>query len=696
MLGKKYILLPDGSPDILIEQIKTLKAPMFKRLYEQCDYYSTVQLPTEHPTSNITSIGYAVANLSLIYLITKQKHYLLEVKRWISTAINYEHWGKATLVDNGLDAGWLLFGLSLSYNWIGDCLEDDERNSLKEKLILQGSRLYKYAVDNEGKYWSSVYWQSHNWICHTALYTVGYALREEHPASQQWIDKAKTNFDIVLSVLSEDGSFFTGMRFWRYSIPWLITYMDMATQLEGVDLFKSSPFMRNTFYFSLYQTAPSLEEIINFGDCSNRRSGHSIAVYYKLASEYKIGHAQWLANQVSERFLWKEEYESEIGQELLSEAFLELLWFDDSVISEQPDNLPLVKYFDDLGLVVIRTSWDENSTLFSFKASPAGGHKAWRIYHNALKEKGWMVNIASHQHPDNNSFILFSHGSYLAIDDGLVNSKFARHHNTVIVDNKGYTNDGKYDVYYNLPFEAQANIEEFLHQDNYIYILGESSKLYSSELCLKNFNRGVLYTGNGYFIIMDELDSQIPHTYTWLLHSDHLIEDIGNNTFKTSKGNADLYVHCVEPQSLISKFEDVKINLIPMSTTPNLVLKRTQKVLSLENSEPVTKIQFLTVLRPKSLFCETKANTISVENDSCIGIIIEEDSKKEIFLWARIDSANILFENICSDSKWVSLQFDGENIIRYGMHQGTHLIYNGTSLVSLENKGNVFEDFSFS
>lgn len=693
MCWKQYILLPDGSPDILVEQIKTYKAPLFKRLHEQCDYYSAQQLPKQHPVANITGFGYAAANLSLAYLITRQRHYLNEAKRWIFTAVGYEHWGKATLEDSGLDAGWILFGLSLAYNWIGDYLEADERNRLRHKLVLQGLRLYTYAVENEGKFWSSVYWQSHNWICYTALYVAGYALRDEYPDSRHWMDKARANFEIVLAVLPDDGSFFAGMGFWRYATPWLITYMDIARKLEGVDLFKTSTFMRNTFYFSLYQTAPNLEEIINFGDCSNRRSGHSVAVYYKLASEYKMGHAQWLANIMSEKFLWKIEYESDMVQDLLPDAFLELLWYDNSIIPEGPNNLPLVKYFDDLGLVVIRTGWEENSTHFSFKAGPAGGHKAWVIYHDALREKGWMVNVASHQHPDNNSFILFSHGSYLAIDDGVVNSKRTYHHNTVIVDDKGYLNEGKYDVYYNLPFEAQARIEDFVHQGKYVYILGESSKLYSPALCLNKFSREVLYTGNGYFIIMDELASQMPHTYSWLLHSDHLFEDVGDNTFKTSKGTAELYVHCIEPQNFITRFKDAKINVMPLATTPSLVLTRAHKVLRIENPTPANTMQFLTVLRPEGIFCETKFTVNRIGNESCVGMIVEWEANKELFLWARSDARKISFENISSDSNWLSLQFYEDNLVRYAMHQGTYLDYNGTSLVTFQSKTDAFQDY---
>lgn len=469
MGNKKYLLLPDNSPEVFLEQIRHSKGPLFKRLYDQCHRYRQHALPEQHPDSSISCFGFAAANLSLLYLITKQRDYLEEAKRWIDAGIRFKHWGKVRLPDHGLDAGWLLFGLSLAYNWVGDFLEVEEREKLRDKILLQGTKLYDFAMEKEGDFWSSSYWNSHNWVCFTALAVAGYALREGHPSCQLWIDKAGKNFERVLSVLSEDGSCFSGIRFWRYSIVWLILYFDLIKKQEGIDLFQNCPYMENTFYFRLYQSAPNLEEIIDFGDCYRRRRGHSVAAYYKLASEYGLGHAQWYAKTVFDRFLWKEDYdENGVYPEILPEAFLEFLWYDPAIKEELPDNLPLVKYFEDLGLVVIRTSWKEDAIHFSFKSGPPGGHKAWNLLHKAPAQGKPMVNSTGHQHPDNNSFLLFAYDAFLAIDDGIVHSKRTSHHNTVVVDHKGYLNDGKNDVYYKLPFESQAGIEEFIHAGSYV------------------------------------------------------------------------------------------------------------------------------------------------------------------------------------------------------------------------------------
>ncbi len=71
-------------------------------------------------------MGMAAANLSLAFLLTKQRHYLEEAKRWIFTVVGYNQWGYRFLVDVDLSASWLLFGLGLSYDWIKDYLTESK------------------------------------------------------------------------------------------------------------------------------------------------------------------------------------------------------------------------------------------------------------------------------------------------------------------------------------------------------------------------------------------------------------------------------------------------------------------------------------------------------------------------------------------------------------------------------------------
>ena len=279
-------LFIDQDINNLREDINHTKAVVYKRLYEQCRRYGNETLFEEQPHGSVTFMGIASANLSLLYLLTKQPHYLKEAKRWIFTCVNYPHWGSDKNRDIDLSAAWILFGLSLSYDWLKKALPEDERHKLRDKLILQASRMYEHNQLNKESGWSAHYWQNHNWINMTGLAAAGYAVVDEYPDAQQWIDATKENFEFVYSVLPDDGSDYEGVVYWRYGAMWLFVYAHLVKEREGIDYFATTPFLKNTFYYRLYQAAPDLQRQINFGDCHDRFSGHSTAIYYKTAAEY--------------------------------------------------------------------------------------------------------------------------------------------------------------------------------------------------------------------------------------------------------------------------------------------------------------------------------------------------------------------------------------------------------------------------
>jgi len=181
----------------------------------------------------------------------------------------------------------------------------------------------------------------------------------------------------------------------------LLTSADLICTDDGPNYFETD-FLKNTFYYRLYQSAPNWEENINFGDTHDRRSSHSICAYYKLASEHKNGHAQWLAELVREKFLFREAYQSKVFPGILPEAFLEFIWYNPTIESQVPYKLPLNKNFPDLGLVVMRSGWDKDATHFSFKSSPPGGHKQWRISWELNKKNNWRTRSLTHYHVDFN------------------------------------------------------------------------------------------------------------------------------------------------------------------------------------------------------------------------------------------------------------------------------------------------------
>ncbi|QHK20591.1 hypothetical protein GU243_13580 [Pseudarthrobacter psychrotolerans] len=399
--------------DALRSAVTTSHRSQFRRLHEQCEWSARQVLPEQHPSASITWLGAGAPNLALAHLLTGQPWYLAELRRWLRATCALPHWGKEHMPDTDLDAGWLCFGLALVEDWVGHLLPADERSMLQAKLALQAGRLHKYIEENRGAWWADAYWQNHNWICYSGLAAVGYAL-PGHPRSGDWTAAAAANARELRRRLPADGADGEGVVYWRYGVPWLAAHADLmrtAHDPEGHNAFKDFDFLRQTFWYRLHQAAPGFETIINHGDCHDRRSGHSVALYYKLASEYGIGEAQWLANRVADQHFWREAYESGVRPGVMPEAYLEFLWFNETIEPASPMALPTGRSFSDLGLLATRTSWRDDANMVSVKASPGSGHGSWREGHALAASGKWQAASDGHSHPDMGAFVVIGAGN---------------------------------------------------------------------------------------------------------------------------------------------------------------------------------------------------------------------------------------------------------------------------------------------
>ncbi|MGI5213660.1 heparinase II/III domain-containing protein [Plantactinospora sp. CA-290183] len=608
-------LLIAGRLDALRAGLGSTHAEQWRRLHEQCDWYRGQTPPAEHPTASITYLGPAAANLALAYRLTGQRGYLDEAWRWISTAVSYPHWGKAKLPDHDLDAGWLLHGLSLAYSWLRDDLPPERAEALRDKLILQGRRLHDFAVETEGSWWSSSYWQNHNWICYTGLATAGYAL--DRP---EWARRAKANMADVLDLMPADGSDSEGVVYWRYGVPWLAAYVDLLQHVEGDDWWHRGSFLRNTFDWRLHQCAPGFEENVDHGDCHDRRSGHSVALYYKLASAYRCGEAQWLARTVARRHFWREAYASGVKPGVMPEAYYELLWYDPGVPALDPAaTKPTTAFFPDLGQVTARTSWADDATYVSFKAAPGGGHGAWEAAERFRRDRGWETLNAGHHHPDAGSFVLVSHGAFLAVDEGYSNRKRAGDHNLVLVDGQGWAGEGRYHVYKELPYERQPRMRDVHTGDGWVHATAESALMFDPSLGVRRVDRTLVVTPAGRLVLLDLLAAEEPREWTFLLHSDWPATIGADGRIALRSGPAQGWLTRLAPDDAVLSELDTPIEANPTASTPSLRMTKTLRTLRISTPR-TTRAHFLSAIEPTSALDPAPPRAVAVDCASGYGV----------------------------------------------------------------------------
>ncbi|MCK7488599.1 MAG: DUF4962 domain-containing protein [Bacillus subtilis] len=347
-------LLLDHRIERLKEDIRGPKKALFDELTKLCEEYRKKDLPVAPPQASTTYMGIAIFNLALLYRLTLDVRYADEAKRWMRIVTGYDVWGYSYLVNVDLSASWILFGFSVGFQYLEDAMTAEEAAFFRAKLIKQATIIYDYRVQTYGHGWSTQYYQNHNWINMTGLAAVGYVLEPTYPPAQAWIQACKENFQQVYPNLAADGSDYEGVAYWHYGVLWLLVYADLAKQKEHVDYFKSSAFLKNTFDYKFSQTLPDFKQNMNFGDQHDYRSGHSLAIYYKLASEYNNGYAQQLANFVLTECYDEEQAISHIKPGIRPQIGLALLWMNPGVKPKNLAHLPNYHYFPDLGLASFR------------------------------------------------------------------------------------------------------------------------------------------------------------------------------------------------------------------------------------------------------------------------------------------------------------------------------------------------------
>lgn len=622
-----------------------------QRLFTQAQSYADYLPPAEHPRDSITYIGMAVANLALAYLLTEETSYLDTMRKWLKVGINYPHWGLARKPDHDLDAAWLLFGFGLAHAWVGEALPAAEQTALREKLILQGTRLYNYAMKTEGAYWGSAYWQNHNWICYGGLATAAAALLNDHADAQVWLDRAVENFKIVLPLWPEDGSDYEGVVYWRYGFPWLLIPAHLIQEECDINL-HDSEFLRQSFHHRLHLSGPNLVDTANFGDCHDRRSAHSRMILYRLASLYNIGEAQWLAEHFEKTGEWEREgQEGLVKPGLLPEAWLDFVWFDPAVTPKPINALDTTAVFPDMGLLTTRSSWEANATYLAFKCGTPNGARGWHIGQAIDRQKGWDTIKASHEHPDENSFILMHGNDYLTVDPGYSRDKLTRNHSTLLIDGQGQYNEGGYNAYEGLDQSWGGRLQEWFSGGGFTYASGEAAGAYPKNLQLKRFNRQIIMLGDDLIAICDDLQSDLQHQYEWLLQTDVEAQPIGRNQFEIKTQATEMMITAVAPTAYQASHKEIEITANPTSAKPDWIIRRTQHTLTLTPQEACQQTRFLVVLDVR----ETGTTPAEVTPIYCEGgtaFQVMRNGQMQVVAFAHGRSRLVIPNLLATDACW--------------------------------------------
>lgn len=571
-----------------------------ERLYKQADCYHFMELPKVHPKESTTYMGIAIVNLALAYRLGGKRQYLEDARRFMNTVLSYETWGNAHLVNVDLSASWILFGLSLGYNWLKEDLEPDEKKRVQEKISHHAGIIYDYRRKTYGEGWSTSFYQNHNWINMTGLAAAGYALAGEDIMAETYTQEAKEDFSRVFSYLAEDGSNYEGVAYWRYGGMWLFVYAHLLKVQENINYFETSDYLKNTFYYRLYQSSGDYSQQLNFGDSHDRHSSHPPCVYYKTAAEYNDGYAQKYGNLVLERFLQEEAEQSKVKPGILPEAAFEFLWYEPDVKEKELKELPLVRYFGDLGLLCIRESWNEDSKVFAIKCGCPGGKKQWETDWRLLREEGIHCFSLSHHHPDNLSYVFARGREYLTCEDGYNRNILPENHNVILVDgqytdasdvNDVYVESIKKRLFQNETAEEieksyRGSVTALKQEENLVVYRAETTGIYPKELQMEEVSRLFVTDGLDFLVFVDVCRSRMPHTYQIISNTDQRAEETGENTFSYPMKTGNIHYQIYSDKEISWRTFEQEVVSVMTTQEPDKVCRTEIQTLNASSAEP--------------------------------------------------------------------------------------------------------------
>ena len=521
----RLILTPPRVAELRASR-STTRAALWKQALDSANQFRQTAIPQMQRADNrFRYIGDTMPVLGLAYWMTGDRAYAESGRAWLRAILAVKEWSGSQNLGR---SSWVL-GSALLYDWLYDELGPADRAAVRARLEAEGEILMR-----EHSYWRLL--SNHCLIETSALGAAGLALGPGSEPGTRFVKRARERTELIIEHAPLDGAWSEGVQYWEYGTSYFLRFLEALKTTGTADYYPRYNWFKQTTYFPIYFSLPGQRKgFINFSDCCESRPEsrwQAAFLPYLAASAYRNGQFQDYANQVAASQPYKF-------------SWMDFIAYDPTVPPVDFHQLAPGKHFDDSGFVVMRSGWDENATVVGFRCGPAPGHRNQNDPRR-LERRGFGPG---HQHPDINSFSIFSHGKWLAIDPGYVHMKTTGEHNTVLVNGHGQAGAGSEWLDY-MAFENRLPAPAILHAEStpeYDYAIGDAGNIYIDEAGLAGFRRHLLYLKPGVVVVADDLAAKAPARFEWLLQALDSINRTGAGTFEIREGGVRLSVNPVLP-----------------------------------------------------------------------------------------------------------------------------------------------------
>lgn len=294
--------------------------------------------------SSIHSFSSQLADLVLMFQLTKDKKYAEKAWAQLEKMIDYPDWGANR---HFLDSGIACFEFALAYDGLFDYLSNDQKKALKDAVLKQVFNPGKELMDRD------VFWHNatYNWngICNGGLIVASLTMFEDNPEYFSGvIAQAASKLPNYINEFNPDGQGEEGVGYWNYGLRYTsLAFEDMQRLLGTTFKIDDQPGFKKTGWFPIYMSGPVTT--MNFGDDAIKKD--------KVLSMF------WFAKQNKDAELAKRQYELCLQNK--SVFWTDMVYYDPKLVQQKSTKLEIPKevYIKGIEVMSLRENWS-NDGLF--------------------------------------------------------------------------------------------------------------------------------------------------------------------------------------------------------------------------------------------------------------------------------------------------------------------------------------------
>ncbi|MDH7568245.1 MAG: DUF4962 domain-containing protein [Armatimonadota bacterium] len=584
---------------------------------------------------------------------------------WMLHTTKFPKWTHGGWRDNyDLAAAYLLTAVGIGYDSLYDCMTDAERRLIRDKLVLQGRVVAEQSRITPRSRRQFDYDQNHYYVPVAALGLVAFALYNEVPEAREWADLCRRFMDRTLAFYTVDGYFFEGLQYWNWTFGFILRYLYALERLTGETLVCEG--FRELKYALAHLSLPGKNRFAAFffADTGEKEVtlGGRVTHYHDRPLYLNFGQLAFLAPRLNDPLALGVVQHYRPGQTLGHPA------------PPPPDfpvepitKMPPYHYFRDNEVVAWRSGWGDDVLCVAFKCGPHEGHAFRRRFERFVD----AYFNCGHSHPDANSFQIDAGGELLACGPGYVRNKMAAWENTLLVDGRGQRNEGQVHVWRALgdqPEVPYAVYDQLRMEKVHLaslggYACGESAPVCYPELRMRRVRRHLLVTAGwgdtlGHVLLFDELESELPHVYTFLTHTVREMESIGPRRWLARGRRMGLRIVALGEGPLTGAVRPTLVDPYGRPTMPlpeHPGLDRRAVHVAITNDVPSRRWQFLTSLLPWPLAHLEHAPAVEpLVGDGVWGARLQHGGVVETVLVAPNEAWRVgSFQGASSAAAWV-------------------------------------------